>query len=522
MRSSPVLLWASPLLRSASVSLTLAVLGCGTAASVCGCFVDECLETLECEDSPGPPARVCQADPSSGTAEDGCGVFVSASVGDDAGPGTRAQPVRTLAVAISLAQSGAMRVYACAEVFPEAVTVPSGVEVWGGLDCARDWIYVGADRPTVLAPEPDIIPLQVKGGAGISTLADLRIEAADASLPGGSSIAMLVHPGAAAAVRRSELIAGDGADGSPGEHGGDGPATGGTSGWTGGPTCSANVVPGGPAVVTSCDDGNTVGGEGGDGEVSGGGDGLYGQPEPQPNPMGFGLGGSGEVAGLQCLSGVDGFNGTDGAHGLGSRGAGRITVDGWEGEPGGNGGNGRPGQGGGGGGGSRGGSLYCGPGPETPKGGASGGSGGGGGCGGKGGQGGGFGGASVGLISFSGDVSLDATSIVTGRGGDGGAGGLAQFGGAQGAPGIGGVSVGGSHAGCAGGWGGQGGNGGYGGGGLGGPSLGVAHLLTQPVALHDSAIRTGMPGKGGPGGNQNLPELDGEDGIRDDTLAFPQ
>ena len=519
MRSSPVLLGASPLLRSATVSLTLAVLGCGTTAGVCGCNPEACTQTHTCDSKPAVPE--CVADPASGTAEDGCGVFVSASLGDDASLGTREQPVRTLGVALSLAQSGSMRVYACAEVFPEAVTVPSGVEVWGGLDCARDWIYVGADRPTVLAPEPDLIPLQVKAGAGISTLADLRLEAADASMPGGSLIAMLVHPDAAVEMRRSELYAGDGAAGAPGQKGGDGPATGGTSGWTGGPACSADVVPGGPAVVTSCDDGDTVGGEGGDGNVSGGVSGLDGQPEPEPNPMGFGHGGAGETSGLQCIEGAGGLNGEDGAHAEGARGAGWITLDGWKGERGGHGGHGRPGQGGGGGGGSRGGTFYCGLGADIPKGGASGGSGGGGGCGGKGGTGGGSGGASIGLVSFSGDVSLFATSIVTGNGGDGGNGGFAQLGGAQGLAGLGGASAGGSHAGCDGGKGGAGGNGGYGGGGLGGPSIGVAHLVGQPAALHGSAVQVGTPGKGGPGGNQAVDGSAGEDGLRGDTVAFP-
>ena len=503
-----------------AMGLGISVLGCGTAATVCGCYEYSCAEEFACERAPEP---VCNADPAAGPAEDDCGVFASASLGDDANPGTRAQPVRTLGRALTLARSGPLRVYACAEVFPEAVTVPSGVEIWGGLDCAHDWIYLGGDQRTVLAPAPDLIPLQVEKGeqGGVSTFADLRVEAADASAPGGSSIAMLVLPGTAVEVRRSELIAGDGAKGAPGARGGEVPAKGGAPGSSGGAACSADSVAGALSVTTVCGEVTTVGGKGGDGNVATGGSGNDGQPEPQPNPDGRGLGGAGEVSGVECWSGEDGASGTDGGHGLGGRGGGRITLDGWEGERGGDGGNGRHGQGGGGGGGSRGGSLFCGPG-NTPKGGASGGSGGGGGCGGKGGQGGGFGGASIGLVSFSGDVSLDATSVVTGRGGDGGAGGLAQFGGAQGAPGSGGVSVGGSHAGCSGGWGGQGGNGGYGGGGLGGPSLGVAHLLTQPVALHDSAIRTGMPGKGGPGGNQNLPELDGEDGIRDDTLAFPQ
>ena len=499
------------------------VFGCSTATSVCGCYPYNCTETFTCEEA-GVIGPVCTADPASAPAEDDCGVFVSSSLGDDASPGTRKQPVRTFERAISLARKGPLRVYACAETFPEAVTVPSGVELWGGLDCARDWSYLGGDNLTVLAPEPDLVPLKVEKGeeGGISTLADLRLEAADASVPGGSSIAMLVLTDTAVELRRSELVAGDGAKGAPGARGGELPAKGGAPGSSGAAACSADSVPGAPPAITACGEVQTVGGKGGDGSAALGGSGNDGQPELVPNPEGWGLGGAGETAALQCHHGEDGENGTDGAHAEGARRAGRITFQGWEGERGGDGGNGRPGQGGGGGGGSRGGSFSCGLGPNTPKGGASGGSGGGGGCGGRGGKGGGFGGASIGLVSFSGDVSLEATSIVTGSGGDGGAGGLAQLGGAQGVPGIGGASVGASHPGCWGGLGGKGGSGGYGGGGLGGPSIGIAHLAGLFPAGHNLAIKTGMPGKGGPGGNQNLPEGAGEDGIRGDTLSFPE
>ena len=510
-------------MRSGLLASILTALGCGMAASVCGCHADECIETLTCTDGLLDDFA-CNADPALGPAENDCGVFVSSSSGDDANPGTRDKPVRTLERAISLARTGPLRVYACAEVFPEAVTVPSGVEVWGGLDCARDWSYLGGKNRTVLAPGPDLIPLQVeKGEEGrISTLADLRIEAADASMPGGSSIAMLVLTGAAVELRRSELVAGDGADGEPGERGGEQPAKGGAPGNSGAAACSADSVLGAPPAITVCGGAQTLGGKGGDGNAARGGSGNDGQPEPVPNPDGLGLGGSGEVSGAQCLPGQVGENGTDGAHGLGGRGAGRITFQGWEGERGGDGGNGRYGQGGGGGGGSRGGSVACGLGPNKPKGGASGGSGGGGGCGGKGGRGGGFGGSSIGLVSFSGDVSLEATSIVTGNGGDGGTGGLAQLGGAPGVSGIGGSSVGGSHVGCDGGNGGSGGNGGYGGGGLGGASIGVAHLSGQLPGGHDVPIKTGMPGKGGPGGNEAVTGSAGEDGTKGDTLGFPQ
>jgi hypothetical protein len=83
-------------------------------------------------------------------------------------------------------------------------------------------------------------------------------------------------------------------------------------------------------------------------------------------------------------------------------------------------------------------------------------------------------------------------------------------------------SVGASHPGCWGGLGGKGGSGGYGGGGQGGASLGVAHLIGQPPALHESAIVNGMPGKGGPGGNQAVPGSAGDDGVDYDILSFPK
>ena len=312
--------------RVAFLGVGLGVLGCGTAASMCGCHPEDCNDTVTCVTGPKEPA--CSADPTSGPAEDDCGIFVSVSIGNDENPGTSDLPVRTFARAISLAQSGPMRVYGCAELFSEAVNVPSGVDVWGGLDCAHDWSYIGADRPTVLAPAPDLVPLQVKAGRGISNLFDLRLEAADASVPGGSSIAMLVLTGAAVELRRSELVAGDGAKGAPGDRGGELPAKGGAPGNSGAAACSADSVLGAPPVITACGEVQTIGGKGGDGNATRGGSGNDGQPEPVPNPDGRGLGGAGEVIGAQCWSGEDGENGTDGAHAEGARGAGRITFAG--------------------------------------------------------------------------------------------------------------------------------------------------------------------------------------------------
>lgn len=103
-------------------------------------------------------------------------------------------------------------------------------------------------------------------------------------------------------------------------------------------------------------------------------------------------------------------------------------------------------------------------------------------------------GASIGLVFFSGDVSLDATSIVMGRGGDGGAGGLAQLGGAPGVRGTGGLSVEGVEPRLPRERRRRGGKGGYGGGGMGGASIGVAHPRGQfpgGMTLRSSADQRG-------------------------------
>jgi hypothetical protein len=428
--------------------------------------------------------------------------------------------VRTLGRAISLARAGSTRVYACAEPFIEAVEIPAGLELWGGLDCANGWVYAGSTEKTAVTPEPDLIPLRVMSGQGASVVADVRAEAAGATLPGGSAIAVMVMPGARVEIRRSELRAGDGAPGAAGEDGGEGSAATGAAGSPGVAACSEEVAPGGPAVQTTCDGVVTIGAEGGDGFASYGGDGDDGQPEPAPNPDDWGHGGPGASSGMQCNDGGRGRDGTDGAQGLGAVGPGRISLEGWRGREGQSGGDGLPGQGGGGGGASRGGLLLCGIG-SGPTAGASGGGGGAGGCAGKGGKGGGHGGASIGLLSLSGDVAVRESVIVTGRGGDGGAGGLAQAGGIGGPGGDGGLGSGMASPGCRGGDGGKGGNGGYGGGGLGGPSMGIAYLLGQQPALERNTIEVGSPGQGGPGGNPAIPSSAGAGGFAVEITGFP-
>src|SRR5262245_27161257 len=68
---------------------TLGALGCDWSCA--GDF------TCELVESP------CPEDPAERDVPSTCGIWVSASLGDDASPGTQAKPVRTLARAIALA-----------------------------------------------------------------------------------------------------------------------------------------------------------------------------------------------------------------------------------------------------------------------------------------------------------------------------------------------------------------------------------------------------------------------------------
>jgi len=508
-----VLLWAPALLTT-----SVAMLGCGSA------------EMSDDHGDPVPPdtAPVCtNVDPSQAGPDGACGVFVSSTLGSDDNPGTLERPVRSLEAAFVLALEGSRRVYACAEMFQEQAQVPAGVELWGGLDCADGWRYVGVTEKTTIAPiRAGVIPFRFLPGGGVARAVDVRAEAADGAQPSESSIAAIVLPGAQVEIVRGELVAGNGAPGADGEQGGGSGAplavANGAVGLPGADACGGDVVLGGAPVVTVCDGIESVSGKGGDGHMTYGEDGGDGEPWPASNPQGFGLGGYGQNSDhTQCMSGQVGLAGKDGEHGLGAVGFGRLTLDGWQGEKGQRGGDGLPGQGGGGGGGRRGPLHYeCGPG--QPQAGASGGSGGAGGCGGKGAEGGGYGGASIGLISLSDNVTLRATTITTGDGADGGRGGLWQGGGQGGQGGPGGIGVGSSVGACTGARGGQGGNGGHGGGGLGGPTLGIAHIVEQPVTIEEVTIEIGNAGKGGLGGSPfvTLPGTTGQDGLAASVQSF--
>jgi hypothetical protein len=514
-----------------AASATAALLGLVSGLVGAGCVEVPCGPRLSCDppagaadedDFPTFPLPFCPTAPQAGvTPPDGCGVFVSSSLGDDASVGTREAPVKTIARALDLAAQSSGIIFACSEAFPEAVRVRGKVDIWGGFDCTMGWLHYGGARGTVLDAGPDVVPLLFEPRA-TSTIFDVEVQAKAATVPSGSSIAAAVLAGAVVHIHRGKLFGGlaaAGADGAPG-HPMNAPAMAGTDGRFGQDACTDDFVSGANPVQIGCEGQNSTSGFGGEGTTDHGLSGGDGELMPIPNPGGFGLGGRGATPTVDCINGDTGANGLDGAHGMVTRGLGRFDDRGtYLGVNGGDGGHGFPGQGGGGGGGTRGGAMFCGT--ERKTGGASGGSGGSGGCGGRGGQGGSHGGASIGLVILNASVNIDGTELRGRQGGDGGDGGYFQIGGAPGAGALGGRGFGGSPFGCSGGDGGKGGNGGHGGGGQGGPSIGVAYVGAPPLVVRsEPSAESG--GRGGLGANPSVPDSAAEAGLAAGMISFPQ
>jgi hypothetical protein len=438
-----------------------------------------------------------------------CGVFVSLS-GSDINEGTRELPVRTIARAIEIAQGANAIVQACAQEFQEAVVVPAGITLKGGLDCTNQWEDIGELAKTSITSAPDVTPLLLLGGEGVTRLEGVRVIATGAALPGGSSIAVIVD-GATAEISRCDFTAGNGMAGEKGMTPADwvgpsdptDPAIKGKNGidaCMGGPTGSAG---GGGTTNDICN--VSIGGNGGAGGIAA----ANGQPGLNGKPAGDlskGQGGAGD-SGAGCDPGTFGQAGAVGTPGDGAVADGAISASGYMGVAGETGGDGGPGQGGGGGGGAKG-KMGCN--------GASAGGGGAGGCGGKGGLGGGAGGASIALISLSATIAFTDVTLKAGNGGAGGEGGDGQSGGLGGSGGTGGSAVAGINPGCDGGPGGFGGLGGKGGGGRGGHSLGIAFTGVAPTS--PGKIIVGAGGLGGPGVNMTH---DGAPGEAKETLEIP-
>ncbi|WP_437692680.1 hypothetical protein [Sorangium sp. So ce176] len=507
-----------------SVMLSPWAIGCGTAPGPGDAGGSPC-DGASCQGD-APPEAVCLDHIASDILDDGCGVFVAGffGLGDDSNPGTKAKPVFSVQRAINMARTGRGRVFVCNDNFSEHVRLPSGVDLLGGFHC-RHWgrddnkKVSGLDSGGTHYAGPMLFvepasPSDTGAADGVSTIADM-------SLDGRGPISMLIEPGTAVEIIRSEIHGNGGPSGLDGE---EWPwpnrAATGPDGLYGGDACTAATVAGGPAVVSPCEGGApSTGGKGGDGLPDGAEDGEAGAPAPTPNPTSSGRGGHADRENVGCHSGSPGSSGALGTVGAGGEGIGRISEAGWEGDTAGEGGRGMPGQGGGGGGGRRGGLAACG---VASKGGAGGGSGGAGGCGGRGGRGGANGHPSIGIVALNAAKLTVRDSVITARGGGpGGDGGPPERGGpgGRGAPGG---AVGDGTWSCGGGTGGYGGEGGFGGPGRGGDSIGIAYLDEDQLTLEGVTFEVGPPGKGGMSWNHDGSTTSGADGTVAETLRFPE
>jgi hypothetical protein len=518
-------------------SITIWATGCST-------FYEDCINGTCVPFQPKKARFACPGEPTTDPTlvKDACGLFVrgDAMDTDDEGSGTKDRPYRTLQAAINAvvpddvdsdagtsatkdagsadAGSGAPAlkyIFVCTKnILKEGVTITKDyIAIYGGFDCANGWAWDKAARSTILSPS-DAPALVVSGQH--AHVENFSLMASRASTAGGSSIAVLVNR-ADPVFTRCEMIADTAQQGKDGDSVPPVPADSGVPGNNGANTCSADPVKGGASIPTpSCP--TSVGGNGGQGSAGSSEPGGTGQPQPTASQGGEG--GDAETS-TACSVGRDGAAGDKGPAGSGAIGdmnlgnldpSGFIPASGSDGQPG------QPGQGGGGGGGAKGGAQCTG----ATKGGASGGSGGSGGCGGQAGKGGKGAGASIALISLdSPAMTLTDVSLTAAAGVRGGNGGRAQAAGSGAAGGLGGTSsVVGLNAGCKGGFGGPGGDGGTGGGGRGGHSIGLAYTGKRPEIAVEN-ITVSNPGQGGLGGNNNLQNNQGDDGIRNEIQEFP-
>ena len=465
-------------------------------------------------------------DPADGEVDEECGIWVSASLGDDASPGTRAAPMASLSAAVAKATNENVNVYACGELWTEPLILPTVTWIYGGFDCHDGWRFKGEAHRARIETGPDLIPLRTSGRGKVLQISDFSIHAADATVPGGSSIAVFVDDQNAVTFRRCDIAAGKGADGLDAEAMEELPPAG-AAGNAGADACTAAGGPGGAAVETACGtDALSRGGKGGDGGATLATDGEAGLPAPRgekdPNDPQDGDGGKGQAGAEACTPGEPGADGAKGKHAIILTTPGRLAVEGYKGNDGLDGEDGLPGQGGGGGGGAQGGAAVCG---AAMPGGAGGGAGGAGGCGGKGGKGGQAGGSSFAIaMRGNGEYFLDGCDVWVSNGGDGGKGALGQLGGAGGDPGQGGAGKGTLQNACPGGKGGAGGKGGGGAGGQGGHAL---HFAFTFSSVHPSELSPGTTfhlgafgGSGGDGAEGAISGVDGYDGRFENVLSF--
>ncbi len=430
------------------------------------------------------------------------GVFVS-TTGNDANPGTKALPKRTISAA--LGAIGSKRdVYVSTGTYIEQISLPSNVGVYGGYSPTTWQRDLTASPVTVTGVNA---PLLIDGSTNV-TVQLMQFVGSTPSGAGVTAYGAFVRNATAVLVEAVDIRAGNGTPGSSGATAATG--AGGAPGSIGQPGCEQSSLActkcpqpqGGGGGHTTCHGVDRFGGPGGNaghdsGSGANGSPGYGGTSGGSGTPWGWGnyAPGAPYVGGAGSSGGAGGA-GTSGGSigGLGNNGyVLAVTTDGLD---------GLDGNGGGGGGGGGGGQTDC---DSYGGGGAGGGAGA---CGGQGGRKGTSGGASIAVYLWASSVTARAVSLHTGNGGAGGNGTNGGGGGTGGSGGVASNGAGNEYGGgseqddgsdgAKGGSGGNGGNGGPGGAGGGGPVVGVARGGGSTWSADPSTTyQLGSPGQGG-------------------------
>lgn len=439
-------------------------------------------------------------------------LFVDGFTGNDNNAGTRAAPLKTVTAALSMLGSSSStldQVYVSEGTYVEAITLVSGVSIYGGFKASDGWkrspsniatlrsTSANANRHVVAITGTALTGTKRTVVQNLSIVSGAATGLVPGELQGASSHGVHCTNCPSLSLIGNVIEAGNGASG-----GGATPPTnqppasgGGQNGGNGDHDGSHRGV-GGPGGSSSC---GRAGGRGGYGGSEGANPGERGLDGAIGTPGG--PGGNGGKPGQRGTNGASGANGTLGAPAAPGSNTGVLTSSFWFGVEGAAGAIGNHANGGGGGGGGGGQGAWN----VNNGAGNGGGGGGGGGCGGLGGLGGGAGGASIAVLLVNSTGAIVRTNTL--RGGIGGSGGAGSVGGPGGLGGGGGAGS--THktseigAGANGGSGGQGGQGGGGGGGAGGPGIGIAIANTSlPTLTTTNTLVAGSPGGGGatPGG----------------------
>jgi hypothetical protein len=192
-----------------------------------------------------------------------------------ANPGTMAQPVPTIARAIEIASGSATRrnIIVAAGTYNEAITLPAGINLYGGYTRVNALQWTRAVRTT----SPSVVQSTTRFGmnfSSISTVSPSRVQnmvivAAAASVAGESSYGVRLQNSPGVTIEHSTIQAGAGAAGANGSNGGVGAAGGnGGAGTQGCDGCSGEGF-GGGAGSGPCGGSGGAGGRGGHSSSSG-------------------------------------------------------------------------------------------------------------------------------------------------------------------------------------------------------------------------------------------------------------